>query len=1823
MSNSREGNPTNQGKNHSQNYKTANVDKVNEYDIDNVVIRNPRRSRGAPNGNLTPAQVAGIQRAVWAAIERNRKAVSRKRDEKERIVSERRQQQRVYSNFGEEVAETECQAELYHSGKKFDHKLIVAANMRNKVAKRARKHKRREIVTEGDVDLFERSREAWEEAVEEHKYRDGYATDDLKRVMSLFNDGQDFKSAKDLLGKYGWFINDFITVIATLILSRKADDFSSQLSLATLFANSISIELGARDKVITVTLVFLMQRVFNSFKSRQNVVVTEGIAETIEDFASNLRSIKDGAFIMNMRNLLVTTAALRLFDKDIAINIFKYLGKPQGVDNVDLVSQALMGIAQLVRYYDLIRNKTVGLSELLFRGDPIDNAIREGRRLLALRTDIYVGSKVEGGIHQRDFMDRALKVLPILSDVLAKANPFTSSWKACNDVYALLNPFVTEIKNRIKGSQRMAPWCVCIASEPGVGKSTWISWVARVASDAAGRKFTEDQIYHRTKGSEYWEVYNGWNHPFVHFSEIADDTPDFVKKNGDEVMTELTGLVDNCPKTVNSAFGDKNKNYFFSEGILMDTNNLEHKLNIKYYKNNPAAFLRRILFINVRVLSQYKKEGTCGIDPTKGRDKRLMDKFEVDIYLEQQLNNTQTSRLFLAHGVNIDKCYDILFDYFTTHTRTQSEIVGLKGSDVDVVYGKMSTRVAESNLDDIEIDEKGRFVPEYDEKGDKYVHTQGDGDEKGRFVPEYDEKGDRYDHTQVDNDEKKEPDPAYVYGTSEYFARIRADHARKKQESDERRKRLRAVLMTKFHYINNPVEIGRTFRLLPDITYVYACTSYAYKTADLFFRFIWFSLAWLILACFPSVLVGEFVQTGIDIIRPSLKIFGYSACYLLFNIPGLALFYIIDLVLDLCVYPFIIDFVTLRKWKDTVNEQIERAKNNLIGSFWSDSSLMYAGVGVGVLVSAAYAISFAKGLWDGYSFQRGFNREYYGNHKVAKATEGNTNFHVQSEYDEKINVIEERIGAERAQERRKGQIPDAWVVQTVKRPIVHTGTAETLEGAISRNCRLAVVEFDGKKHRTCIFGVKADMALINRHMLPISGKFIIRVNMTGVRYNDDNYRETTGYVERSVIVDQDVVLVRLSQMQFADVSKHFTDADFNHARGVICGRDINVRHNALREMKARDAVHDQVTVKNPVIYEWEHHQPGACGSPIVVSFGKNAAIIGIHFAGDMNSKTAYGVRVTASAVEKACTLMSTQSVLMPVVSQTQGFVSLEAPHKRSPFQYENLHNVEYIGYNGMPVNMNNNSALTKSEIASKVDDILAPLGRPRKQVFVPPLLKPKRKGLTKEYINPFTTNLKKLNTIKKSLDPVILETVITSFVDHVVRSLDGKLLHPLILEEAINGALNDDYIRRINVRTGSGYGFSGKKYKHLPISLEEEGKLVREPTPELRKRLAERMSEFIDKRETSVSIFGAKLKDEPRLIEKVIQGKTRMFFPSPIDLLIISRSVLAPFFTLMVERNDVFRCAVGIDMFSQGQDFYEALLAFADGDDMAGFEGDYGGFDTSMPFEIGHAASSVVYRVCERLGYNDASLKLLSGVLSDNLYPYVEVNGDIMGVPGLMTSGSYGTAEFNCIRNVILMMYFFESHANLTLDDFYNKLYVRTYGDDVVGIVHRDIKEQFNCVTYSNFCKEVYGMDFTTSDKCAVNVPFVQVSKLSFLKRTFRMSDYGRIFAVLDTESIYKMLTWTEPSDYVSRMDQLVSCCNSALYEIFMWTDKETFYKIRNDLDTAVKESLNCYDIDLVGWVKIAQNLCPEAIQIREEESGQFELSQDQSMDLGEVSFWN
>jgi len=593
---------------------------------------------------------------------------------------------------------------------------------------------------------------------------------------------------------------------------------------------------------------------------------------------------------------------------------------------------------------------------------------------------------------------------------------------------------------------------------------------------------------------------------------------------------------------------------------------------------------------------------------------------------------------------------------------------------------------------------------------------------------------------------------------------------------------------------------------------------------------------------------------------------------------------------------------------------------------------------------------------------------------------------------------------------------------------------------------------------------------------------------------------------------------------------------------------------------------EQFVIGNLFTYKYANHSRGLCGTPFLLKKNKGVCIAGFH-VGFLENEC-FSLIFDKETILRGMLKLQSDSVLFPIASE--GAIAeigeLEDPVSKSPFRHEHLAGIHYFGKLKGDIHMNQKSSLVKTRIYDDVEEIFDEEGFVLGTKFNKPMMKP---GIAENgWTSPWNNALREISAQRGFLNRKVMRKVVTLLSTRILKELRKRKVpkwSPLDVETAINGAEQDPFIRRVNASTSGGFGFKGLKRDFLPLTDDT----TREPNEVLKERILKILNTY-EKGDTFCVVNSAQLKDEPREESKCKSGKTRVFYMTPLDFLIVSRMFLSPFYSSMVEHGDIFGTCVGINMFTGAEKLYADLGSFSP----CIMEGDYKSFDQRMPFDIGYAASSVVYNVLKGMGYNSFALLIVSGILTEMLFPFILMNLDLMMCPGLQPSGRYATAEDNSLRGLIMLMvawYTFRETKNL---DFFLYVLVRLYGDDMLASVKPEVAPFFNNLTYKGFCEKIYLLGFTSPNKSSQMDPFTTIDECSFLKRTFLWrDDLKRHTAILDPSSIARSLQWLIPSRHVPIEEQLKGSLVSSLWELFQHCRREQFNRIREKLCALVSEN--------------------------------------------------
>lgn len=575
-------------------------------------------------------------------------------------------------------------------------------------------------------------------------------------------------------------------------------------------------------------------------------------------------------------------------------------------------------------------------------------------------------------------------------------------------------------------------------------------------------------------------------------------------------------------------------------------------------------------------------------------------------------------------------------------------------------------------------------------------------------------------------------------------------------------------------------------------------------------------------------------------------------------------------------------------------------------------------------------------------------------------------------------------------------------------------------------------------------------------------------------------------------------------------------------------------------------------------------QNGECGSGLIARTGLGTIFLGIHIAKNDMYTRAYATPILSSYFDDLAfdTELIVQSGSMNLSSADKQ-IEVGPLHHKSVFRF----------------------------IESGSADIYGTLSGFR--------CKPKTRVITtnmQKYLERFNYNVKftapTMNGWKPwriaALDMVapvwnydndILEKCKKHFYLDIIAMLDKKDYKMLQVYDnftAINGAAGVTYVDRMKRTTSAGNPWKTSKKKFLLYLEPQHG--LQDPVTYV-PEIMDRVDDIIHKYEMGSCAhpcFCAHLKDEPVSFSKAERGKTRIFTGAPVDWSIVVRKYYLSMVRLIQNKRYAFEAAPGtVAQSKEWSDLYDYITAFGTDRIVAG---DYKSFDKRMPPAFILAAFDIMIKLCHKSGnFTEEDLVVMRGISYDTAFPLVDFNGDLIQFYGSNPSGHPLTVIINCLVNSLYMRYvYYTLNPQKQVKTFKSRVSLMTYGDDNIMSVSDKIP-WYNHTSISNAFKNM-GIDYTMPDKEAESVPYISITQATFLKRGWRYdSEVGAYLAVLDHDSIEKMLTVWVRSRAVSEEEQAMSVISSAIREYFYY-GKPTFEKRRVLFQTMIN------DLGLALW---------------------------------------
>jgi len=403
-------------------------------------------------------------------------------------------------------------------------------------------------------------------------------------------------------------------------------------------------------------------------------------------------------------------------------------------------------------------------------------------------------------------------------------------------------------------------------------------------------------------------------------------------------------------------------------------------------------------------------------------------------------------------------------------------------------------------------------------------------------------------------------------------------------------------------------------------------------------------------------------------------------------------------------------------------------------------------------------------------------------------------------------------------------------------------------------------------------------------------------------------------------------------------------------------------------------------------------------------------------------------------------------------------------------------------------------------------------------------------------------------------------------LDKAVQSFQTRVLtggalpeekRVLTFEEAVQGITSDsNFLKGINRSRSAGWPWC--------VSTTRKGKtewfgtdawIVDSKEALAVKARVEHLQQQMLQNKWEPAVFIDTEKDETRPIEKVDEGKTRIFAAAPMDFVILFRMYFLGFLSYVMRKRINNELAVGICAQSLDWDRLATHLHRM-GDNI--IAGDFSNYDGTLHPDILKSLLTIVNEY-----YQDGHERERAIIFESVCHSYHIADKYMYGWTHSQPSGNPGTAVINSMYNSIvcrLVYYALEeendSKANPIHDTFNMNVSMCSYGDDNLLSVSSRVSDWFTMEAMASRMPE-YGMIYTSEQKDGRVYKHKRLEECTFLQRGFRRdSSVSAWVGPLGRRSINERLNWAQKTPQPH--DALLQNVDGAIAE---WSlhDKETF----------------------------------------------------------------
>lgn len=420
-------------------------------------------------------------------------------------------------------------------------------------------------------------------------------------------------------------------------------------------------------------------------------------------------------------------------------------------------------------------------------------------------------------------------------------------------------------------------------------------------------------------------------------------------------------------------------------------------------------------------------------------------------------------------------------------------------------------------------------------------------------------------------------------------------------------------------------------------------------------------------------------------------------------------------------------------------------------------------------------------------------------------------------------------------------------------------------------------------------------------------------------------------------------------------------------------------------------------------------------------------------------------------------------------------------------------------------------------------------GKVREHVTEPSVLHPSDPRLEVP-VSPLCLGISKYGTIQMPFPVDDLEAA-GKYLKKIAKFVSRRHARLLTDYEVINGNENVKYLDAMNMQSSPGYPYVMEKKKGKGKTWMFSGEPGAYELIHIGARDTLMRREYFAKQGIRInSVWLDCLKDERRSIEKVKNGKTRVFTIPPVDYTMLARKYFLMFCVAFYEARLQLPSAVGIDCESfEWSEIYHKLRSCSD----SGFDGDFASFDGTMDPILMRMAIDAINEWYDDKQENQR----VRVVLGDEMIHTIQIatNCCYMTHRG-NPSGNPLTVVINSMVNMAYMyiMWRLIMKVNGQLDlmnKFDQKVKYFVYGDDNIVAVSKSVEHLYNFENVSKMFS-YFGYRYTAADKTST-YRTRPLKELTFLKRGFRQHPLKKAIWIptMKLDTIYELLNWIRESD--------------------------------------------------------------------------------------------